>query len=501
MYSHWWIALAACFAAANCATLPAHAATNGGYVLGWPAQVRTHVDIDSFVGKDHTLIVRVMPRYVHGAPGPWVSNEGAGTYTFGQGDYRNGNGDNTLRGDPVLTLQVGDRTAIYLAPGFKANQWHDLVAMRKGKRFSVFLDGMALKPVSVKKLSKVFVRIRPASEIDATQIDANTLPKGALVFGRHAFDPASDEHAEQAYGVLDRVVVFSKALSASELQLWRGGQRTITGNETGLFAAWHLNTAATSAVQVSKIHAPVEVRGRAVHIPLTGVGDFDTALAYSPDRLAKLVPSVAVPLPPGRWKVAQGYDNASSSHNGTAAYCYDFAMVSGKGLYPLGTNRAPVPSAEAGKVVRYYLDSRIIDRASAEALKRLGLELPEGTKVAEREGTSITVQSGDTFHTYLHLGFDTIPSELRSDASVECRAPGSGMACLPQGDQQAAVRAGQILGTIGPQAAHLHFCGAASAVGTPMPIALRDLVVRVGGKAKRFSVGIPLAGQVIDVRP
>jgi hypothetical protein len=82
-----------------------------------------YADLDltfgEFFDKNHTLVVRFMPQHPYAAAGPLLAENGSGTYAFGVGDYRCGQGTKDVLGHSMLFVQAGDTRVVYEVKGLK----------------------------------------------------------------------------------------------------------------------------------------------------------------------------------------------------------------------------------------------------------------------------------------------------------------------------------------------------------------------------------------------
>jgi hypothetical protein len=81
--------------------------------LGWGGLIDTDLKFTEFFGRDHTVVIRFLPQYVHAYAGPLLAENGAGTYLIGVGEYRWGKGGYFQAGAPVLFMEIGGRRKVY----------------------------------------------------------------------------------------------------------------------------------------------------------------------------------------------------------------------------------------------------------------------------------------------------------------------------------------------------------------------------------------------------
>lgn len=405
--------------------------------LGPGSVIHTDLDFSSFFTADHTLAGWFMPQWVYALDGPLFASQD-GRFQVGQGDYARSNrwtdSEPMKAGDPILTVIVNGTRSVYLAPTWQRATWHHVACVRSGSTFSLFLDGVELTPVTVgsTKGSNGQKATSPASKPTAP---AGYVPVGKVVLGQSRKPGALAYN--QAYGLLDDVAVFGKALSVAEINALVTGKR-LQGYEDGLIAGWGLDVGKTKAL------LPPKLRGE------TQQWDIPTEIKVSKDRnnasdgplldnpwvYAGSTPAIAWPFPKGEaWRVIQSMNDPLSSHHGYAAFCYDLMLADHPqtGEYPKGTRNAPVYASISGDVVWY---------------------LREGVMTTPREPNAICTVNGncDTV-TYLHLAPDSMSDAVlkgdHTSTTVQTPWP-SDLRPVKQFDQ---------IAELGPGAAHLHIAG------------------------------------------
>jgi concanavalin A-like lectin/glucanase superfamily protein len=311
---------------------------NGGYA-------DLAVTFGEFVQADHTLTLRFMPQYPYGQSGPMLSDTGVSNiYSFGQGDYRSGNGSDGVLGQSVLSVRIGSSSVVYLVTGFTdqvggpvgyRDVWQHLAVVREGNGFRTYLNGHRLTAFS-------------GTETFPSDLPSDTTP---LRLGRRGYD--------QFYGLIGEVAIYTRALSATELTTAAG--QWLTGDEQGLLAGFTFSS--------SSMPAPLN---RTVTLPIAAdIPDYVTANADQPvpayyvdvspnhDSAADrkrydLRPSkvgATLPFCAGEWwHVVQGHDDPTSSHNGYATFSFDFTRLNGE------TPHATIIAAAPGRL--YYADDQ-----------------------------------------------------------------------------------------------------------------------------------------------
>ena len=238
---------------------------NKAIYLGYKGHIDTDLGFDEFFAADHTVMAWYMPQYPHGDTGPIVAENGSGTYAFGQDDYREGDGGNGDAGSPVFFVQVGNKKVRYLLPEMIPGKWIHVAVVRKGDTVSLFVWGVKRTPVVV--TNKSTNATSPAAEIEVS--GASGLPSGKLRFGRRTNGSSGDKATWQAYGLIDDIGVFTKALNGSEITSIIAAKR-FKGSEGGLLAGYSFekkppggNRPARAAVaSVDARHSRVSHAGR-----------------------------------------------------------------------------------------------------------------------------------------------------------------------------------------------------------------------------------------------
>lgn len=423
---------------------------NKAIYLGYKGHVDTELSFSDFFGADHTVMAWYMPQYPHGNVGPIAAENGSGTYAFGQEDYRAGDGGNGDVGSPVFFVQVGNKKVQYLLPEMIPGRWIHVAVVRKGDTVSLYVWGVKRKPIKV-------TNSETNAKVEVPEIKVSTasgLPSGTLRFGRRSSGSTGSKAVWQAYGMIDDVAVFDRALTGTAITSIIAAKR-LSGQETGLLTGWSFEKPVSATKPLPpKLAKAWTKKPRAYHMPVSsdrnsGKDDdvFDNAFV-----IGEVSAAVQLPFKKDEvWKVIQGQDDPGSSHNGYAAFCYDF-VVAGKpqtGNYPGGTAHAPVYAGATGKVVRYRKDG--------------GFDGP-------REPYSMRIRVGPDEHIgYLHLEKGTLSSKASGgtcDADHNCEVPLANALTISKGAKVA---------DLGPKAAHLHFSGAGvDGESMTIPIAFTD---------------------------
>ena len=420
-------------------------ARNRALLFGWTGAADTALQLDSFFDADHTVMAWFMPQYTRAYVGPVLGNTGSGIYAVGQGSFYNGNGSSS-GGDPALTVGIGNAIANYVAKDYTAGQWHHLAVVRQAGLVRLYLDGVRLTPVA-------------GTDIVLGASFANK-PRGALRFGRSA----SLENA-QAFGMIDDVAVFSRALSAQDIAAYRA-QRRFTGWEPGLLRAWTFDD--TPALQRA---AAVTRRGRTFKVPVKGAAADGFAVASplflgSSEAVKPRLPFAVNEV----WRVTQGSDSPAPSHHDASAFSYDFVRATGNSVGVTLVN-----SAE-GRIAAYNPIGK--DSSGALTEGNLTLELGNGIYVM-----------------YGHLG------SLTSKATGGTpKTSGSKTRFHFETGKGPLIKAGEFIGTVGPNQKHLHMDGnPGPGTGLTIPLAYFEYEASddQGKTWKKVLKGTPRKGQWI----
>jgi Concanavalin A-like lectin/glucanases superfamily/Polyglycine hydrolase-like, structural repeat/Peptidase family M23 len=255
--------------------------------LTWNGRVDTTVAFTEFFAKDHTVAVRFMLQFVNVYAGPMLAVHGSGTYFIGNGD--GGGGNNRL------AIRIGPGSLDVPIPASFKETWHHLAVVRSGGSCTVYLDGT----------SKGTLPLSSAGN-----------PAGTIRLGR------SDEIHQQFYGFLDDVAVFTAALSPRQVA-GLAAAKTLSGTEASLLAGFVFGDGPAGGL-------PAALKRPLAYVP----GAHNVALSADRDSVKdrgrlplSLVSHMRLPFAQGQIaNVVQGFGNPSVSHNGYAAFCYDFGF-------------------------------------------------------------------------------------------------------------------------------------------------------------------------------
>jgi hypothetical protein len=90
--------------------------------LSWKGCVDTNVNFAEFFSANHTLITRFMPQFPNTYEGPFVAENGTGTFGVGQGDFLSGTNGTKLY------LAVGTQMTTRAAT-LTRDKWHHLAVV------------------------------------------------------------------------------------------------------------------------------------------------------------------------------------------------------------------------------------------------------------------------------------------------------------------------------------------------------------------------------------
>jgi hypothetical protein len=413
---------------------------NHGYKLNEKGFIDTDLRMSDFFGAAFTISAWFMPEYTSCYYGPIFGESGGGYFVVGLGDYRRGDGGFLDGGSPVLYMKVGNKEAFYLAPGLTKRAWNHLAVVRTtlsrggSHTFHLYLNGQRLQPSS-----NANGAITPQPDISFSTADPMTQgPQGYLRFGRRTSGGQSESSRTwQFFGLIDEVAVMGAARTAAEIAQMATTPRVL-GSESNLLAGWTfdeylpLNWMALAPA----LKRPVTRSGPAHRVslswPRNGTADatyFDNPFFVSPTQV-----NYRLPLPANQiWRVVQGYDSPTGSHNGYAAYSLDFARVGG----PSGLPR--VSASVTGDIVDV---NETVD--------------PDPNVAREPYTLSITGAPNE-FANYLHLAYGSWTEVFLDGQSLP----------PPRSDDPAtamAVSQGEDVAALGPVADHLHY-GVSSHLG------------------------------------
>lgn len=318
---------------------------NGGYA-------ELAVTFGEFVHSNHTAMLRYMPQYPYGYRGALLSDAGGtNVYSMGQGDYREGTGGAKKLGQSALRVQIGNSAAVYLVTGLVdqvggpvgyRGVWQHLALVREGAAFRTYLNGVKLTKFSG---SETF----PGAGLPA---DATKLRLGR-------------RDRDQFYGLIDEVAIYTRALSAAEIAT--AAATSLTGAESGLLAGFRFDEEFTSPPLNRAVTLPTAANipdfvtpSAAKPVPVYYVTVSDNRDSVADRKKFDLRPSkvdAMLPFCAGEWwRIGQGHDDPTGTHNGTSTFSWDITRINGD------TPGATIIAAAPGRL--YYADDQQADDGS-----------------------------------------------------------------------------------------------------------------------------------------
>lgn len=281
--------------------------------LTWGGRADTNVTFSEFFAGNHTVAARFMLQFVNVYAGPMLAVHGSGVYFIGNGD--GGGGKNKI------SIRIGTGFLdVPITASFKET-WHHVAVVRSGTTCTVYIDG--------------------ASKGTLT-ISSSNNPNGMICLGR------SDEIHQQFYGFLDDVAVFTAALSASQVAALAVAA-TLAGNEANLLAGFIFGDG-PSAPLPAKLTRPVAYVPGAHNVTVSNNRNNAADRALLP---LSLVSHMRLPFAQGQIaNVVQGFGNSTGSHNGYAAFCYDFGFPNSDSTATCSRRRLRERLHTSGKVDR-----------------------------------------------------------------------------------------------------------------------------------------------------
>ena len=444
---------------------------DGVFKVSHRGMIDTDLQLSSFFSQAHVVAAWVMPEYVYNDAGAiFASSEGV--FSLGHGDYRRGDGGYRRSGSPVLELRVGQKRALYLAPGYRKRRWNHVALVRGAAdsggtySFELYVNGERLRRYRRRKEGKRVV-CEPLAPLGFGLKEAlRPAPGGSLRLGRRLDLGASEkERRAQFYGLLDDVVVLRGAADVKGLSTLSSDE--LEGLGASVVRVWSFDA---PVARGSAEGAALRPNARARQLFLSSPrGDEAGRAALDDPRFVS--PSSArrrLPFPKGEvWRVTQGSDAPWGTHNGYATFCWDFSRVK-------KPRHAPIVSATAGVIVNVKEG------------------VPEGSKGAEPTKIHLKVDD-DAVDSYMHIA-DGSFSALRADRGVEASAPQTKLE-----DSWVAVERGAKLALVGPRGRHLHFAANDSKLGGTMPVAFVDYEVSDdrGKTWRHVEAGMPRSKQYL----
>jgi len=440
---------------------------NHAYLLGHGGTIDTDIQLDDFVHEDHTVSLWVMLQYPHGFTGPLVAENGSGAFVIGQLDYREGayDKDAALAGNPMMYVRVGNKTAYYEVPEAKTPQWVHVAVVRQAGTFRMIINGKPRAPYAKSGVAK------------NVSVPANytAKPHGTLRLGRRTDGAAT---TSQAYGYVDDVAIFRKALRPKQLVALAKTKR-LTGTEADLWKGMGFDKPLGETPLPFKLQTPIQPSPHtAKQLPVSKTrSSSDRAAWDSPFTLMAMYP-YPIQLPFNKdeiWEVTQGMNDPVISHNGPSPFSIDLVRV------PLSdTAGTQVVAVGPGRVIRY----RDSDNPTVKQ---------ESNKIHFDVGSDLVM-------TYQHFEFEGLAPSIKGGTWNST----FDMMSLKPGEQ-VHFDAGEELGEIGDIANHLHIASSRTGKGSvPYPYADFEVSTDSGVTWTPVIRGIPRKGmwvrRTVDVK-
>lgn len=303
--------------------------TRKAYRIAQNGHVDTDLQFNEFFGDSFTLTAWVMPEFTYNWNGAIFTVKGlpgSGTFQVGQGDYRAGNGGFEKAGDPVLEVELNGAKASYLAPGYQRRKWNHIAIVRgnvmfAGPTLQLYVNGKKLQAFTrVKSGEDVnkqpIYAFKPALDIHLSQA-GSPAPAGTLRLGRQG--------KAQFHGLIDDVAVYNKSMGPSAIADLMSAP--IVGSNPDLIAAYTFDTYVPGILSVPpRVSTPNSRAFSVLNAYPHNNSDnvlFDHPFLVSPSSVVR-----RLPFPPGQvWHVNYEFDDKGGSHNGTAAFCWDFGRL------------------------------------------------------------------------------------------------------------------------------------------------------------------------------
>lgn len=348
--------------------------------FSWTGYVDTDLSFSEFFNADHTLSLRFMTQCPRGYEGPFVAENGTGTFVVGQGPYFKPPEGSSEPGSPRLYFAIGTQWQ-EIKVSLEANRWYHLAVVSQvgpEARYSrLYRDGTFL------------------GQIGLTQ-GAPAMPSGTLRFGKRTTGQTVNKRNAQFYGLLADVGIFTRALSLDEIGELAKPGKGFTGSEAGLLAAYPLSSGASGA----KLSRPATLHGLTKMITTSANGDSTADAALIP--LQTRQQPMDLPFKPGQaWRTGQAWDG-KGSHNGLAEFCWDLTAYEGSTdgvtLYAVAPGEVAVvresaPSGESEYANHVDVKQAENQYASYIHLKQNQVTVAKGDRVTQGQEIG---QSGDT---------------------------------------------------------------------------------------------------------
>jgi len=383
--------------------------------LGGVGYVDTDAEFSKFWDGPFTISAWIDPEFAYGYYGPIFTSSKDASFWLGMGDYRLGSGGYKKVGCPVLSLKIDDQLLTYEVPELHKRLWNHLALVRTAPdqngmvSYQVWVNGAQQFSFMYSK-DGMPIGVNP----DHTEsLDADSEPGGWLRLGRN---PKRDY---QFYGLVDDVRVYDQALDPKALFV---AGLNVDPDAKPIFAYGFDEDGDGSSYQAGYVLFEDAVRGEIDGSWFDQITYFDLPKFASPTQI-----DYQLPFPAGEtWRVLQEFDEPGGSHNGFAAWSWDFVRAEDETI-------ATIVSAPAeGRIYKVFETDIPTDGSS------------------EGNGVRISHVPGWEASHLLHLfAFSFTEVFLQYQPTP-----------MPDPDDPATwldVQAGDEVGRVGPNAEHLHF--------------------------------------------
>ena len=248
-----------------------------------------------------------------------------------------------------------DKFATYLAPDYKRWKWNHIAVVRTSPNykgvysFLLYLNGTKLLAFKKDKDTQL---LQPYSDLQfGPDNPLHSSPAGTLRMGRRTsglMDTLSK--TGQYYGLIDDVAVFNYAMGTAEINSVR---KTGIAGKAGLIAGWTFDNYEPGSWDrlPPEFKRPFTATEPTYNPPVQPTRNDikDSWLFKNPFMISPTRVTYELPFPAGEiWRVSQEFDAQGGSHNGEAAFCWDFVRADGK------TAHAVVSAAASGKVINVH---------------------------------------------------------------------------------------------------------------------------------------------------
>ena len=304
--------------------------TRKAYRIAQNGHVDTDLQFSEFFGDSFTLAAWVMPEFTYNWNGAIFTVKGlpgSGTFQVGQGDYRAGNGGFDKAGDPVLEVKLNGATALYLAPGYQRRKWNHIAIVRgnvmfAGPTLQLFVNGKKLQAFTgcpdwngrewqsdLHLQASVGHPPEPGRQPGAGGLTAIGASGQGAVLWTH-----------RRRGGLQQIDGPVRHCGSHE----RADRREQPRPHRGLYlrhlrARRSFSAAACVDAERARILGAECLPAQQQRRPSL----FDNPFLVSPSSIVR-----RLPFPPGQvWNVNYEFDDKGGSHNGTAAFSWDFGRL------------------------------------------------------------------------------------------------------------------------------------------------------------------------------